>query len=312
MSGELAVQIAEKELKKENNISVIFPNGFGYGNPNGISQKNRNLDFEVQQKAQEFLESDDEAFLLTEEGDGCGDGRLVLLDYLEKCPRAKMFGGGLMMMVALNIASGNVEDTAVKQVNEALAQLIEATKNSDFKFGAHDANHCGDNDCGCGAMDRFIEIIESIFRYRSENKEIIQGLLGENFDESIYSKVQSKFDLAYENEVYSEGYSGRAAGMALKDSNSSEIRTLSGSHEEIAVVINDKFGTTLNQKKFQSEVGFQSFSVDLWRIRYYADKFGGDSEEDKNEALYGMLMYTLGTSAALTDGSQTVYGRFNL
>jgi hypothetical protein len=50
----------------------------------------------------------------------------------------------------------------------------------------------------------------------------------------------------------------------------------------------------------------QAFCLDAWRLETYAKLIADGDIATEQKALYGMLMYTLATSATLTDGSQRV------
>jgi hypothetical protein len=293
--------------------------GFGYGE-GSISRKKQLESGELTEEKEtiglSYIVNTETAFVPVDKSDdGCGDGRgteevyrfdvsgnKITYDY--SLHRAKVFGGGLMMTNAALIGIGSIAANSGEQLKSALSYLQAAG----VEFGAHTDTHAHGDNSGCGAIDKYPAILTNAIKYSFEIQKSIATLLGANHSESLFSEVAENFADALKNTDGSL-YAGKDT-EELVESKGAVIKKLRGNHQEDFVVLNFVDGTTLNQTGLinETEGGAQAFCVDVWRLQTYA-KAVATTEQKQTAALYGMLIYTLATSATLTDGSLRVLVR---
>lgn len=302
-------------VKNDNEVSVaqdIYSNevlingnhglGFGLGN---ISLEQRIKSGEVTEN--EIAESQSKIpqhiVEVVKHDCGCGDGR-SRDDLGQIVPRAKVFGGSPTMTVAGLTAIGEIPSDPTERFSSAINHL----KRSGIKYGGHTADNKGINkDSGCGAIDRFPEIMGNIQYYQTDIKSSLMLILGESFDEEIYTKVMANYKKAFEGIDYSN-FQGSEVSRKITESGATSTK-LKGGHKEAFLVINKRNGTTLDQTGFnmltQDEI--QAFCIDDWRMQDLALTFSTDGDETRSTmAYYGMWIDSLGTSSVLTDGSQRI------
>lgn len=287
------------------NVKEFLRQGLGFGDGN-ISVTKRLENGSLTDAELNFAQAQicNHIVRVEKEDCGCGDGRTR--DDLEQIiPRAKVFGGSVTMSVAVFNALGKTEK---EDDSYGFNQAIEHLKSAGVKYGGHTANNHGqEKDSGCGAIDRYPEIIGNIQYYQFPIKQSLEAILGDGFDDEIYTKVMTNFRTAFESIDYSN-FKGRVANKTIEESGAINTNLL-GEHNEAFIVINKIRGTTLDQARFNAETGskIQAFCVDEWRLQDIASTFleSADVSVD-TQAYYGMLIYTLATSSVLTDGSQRV------
>lgn len=289
--------------------------GFGEGNISRKSQlESGELILADEQKGLFYIQQEDSYVQVEVSDDGCGDGRVTIkitqvtadgvIEFTRSAYRAKVFGGGAVMSAAALIGLGNIETTADGQFDSALNILDKVG----IKCGVHDDDHAKAPKCGCGAIDNYPSIIIATQQYRHEIKNTLEALLGDNFDDSAFETVMDRYMQTLEQNK--DSYSG----VTIKEKilkKGAVLKKLGGRHQEDFVVLNFIKGTTLNQFGLYEYTNnkAQAFSVDVWRLEEYAQKISDHYKGSYSEAFYSMLIYTLATSAVLTDGSQRVFIR---
>jgi hypothetical protein len=133
-------------------------------------------------------------------------------------------------------------------------------------------------------------------------------LFGDSFDDEIFDTVMDRYQQAFNNNY--DDYSGAAIKAKIQEKGA-VVKKLGGDHQEDFLILNFVEGTTFNQYGLfeYTENAAQAFSVDVWRVEEYARTIADKVNANKDEAFYSMLIYTLATSAVLTDGSQRVFVR---
>lgn len=343
MSTEKGVFAMGEIQRHEVNVSVIAPEGMGYGDVAGISVRKQIESGELIQEsltaAIDIVINDSDVFVAVDSeasDDGCGDGRPVrriyqLIDsssgevkeFSRSLRRAKLFGGGLTASSSMWRAVDGVpvNGQTLRGDREFMARELNS---AGIQYGAHTDNHAHDEKCGCGAIDRYNDITHNATRFKNEITGTLRILYGEDFDDNI-DAIESTFDIyAQLNESYSDGMTGREM-MSFIESEGAIVKELSDEHLEDLAVLNDIEGTTLDQEKMRqklSEKGLspniQCFVVDVWRGRMYADfvaqlavGHGYDYSESYKKAYADFLIRTCAVSATLTAGDQPVIYRNN-
>lgn len=310
----------KQETSTNNVIELLFneENGLGFGN-GAISRLQQlvsgELSEDCEQRGLDYIRNHPDAFVLVDKSDdGCSDGRIAAfarqllsdgtIQYAETLlNRAKVFGGGVMMVAAGKIGTGDIAASPSAQFDDGIRFL----SHNSMRFGAHDDENAIGENCGCGAIDKYPEHLENSQRFKAQIKNSFMTLFGDEFNEEIFENVSENFRKALAAAETEPNYSGRRVWNSIAKAGA-VIKRLTGQHQEDFIVINFVHGTTLNQsglaKATDNQV--QAFCVDAWRLQEYARNIGGGDSAEEHKAMYGMLMYTLATSGTLTDGSQRV------
>lgn len=309
--------VPEKEQQmNEFETSLIAPEGLGYGS-GSISREKYTSEQENIATLDELLASGEILVPVSRhpdgtmlDDDGCGDGRGVSRimvkkdgDIIEKASslhRAKVFGGGPAMAGAALVATG---DSQPKDATQMLVSGIDSLKHNMVDFGAHTDDHAAAPKSGCGAIDNCPAIMRNAVTFREEIAATIEnlGVPTENLD-----SVFDRFTLAAD-QISEKEYAGKNVIKEIVESEKI-VKELAGEHKEVAVVLNDVAGYTVDQEKVRSSAdGLQTFAVDVWRLQDIATRLYPNSEEKQLVALHGMLVYTLATAATLTSGDLPVY-----
>ena len=293
---------------------VALADGFGYGE-GAISYVSRKelVGSEVLLKAEEAIASRDilESVSTDENGkyiedDGCGDGRLAkrifkgAVEKFKSLARAKVFGGGVTMVTAMAIGSG---ETIGKTLNEAFSSSISTMEEKGIDFGGHTDEHAAGENCGCGAIDKSPTVITNIITYKDSIKKSINDL---GVDMTGIDQVLNNYQ-AYADEIQGKPFSGRQVSKETSE-NGKVVKELADDHREAFVLLNMVDGYTVNQGLVRelTEDKVQVFAVDVWRLQELAVKRYPDDSQKQNQAFLSELVYTLGVSATLTRGDLPV------
>ena len=324
--GDLFMVADSDEVLLQRTCSEVLFNGkqgFGYGSGT-ISRSTQlqtgELTQEADENGSEYIQYNQNAFIPIDSeatDDGCGDGRVAskiyqvitdndgrhVVEYKTSLNRAKVFGGGIVMTQAALMATGREK---FKDTDELFAVATSVLRDKNIQFGAHTDTHAKGDNCGCGAIDKMPTILANITRYESQIQQTLQQLLGEDYNAEAFAAVITNFGTAFQQMSF-DSYSGAKTMEKILESGA-VVKQLNGDHQEDFVVLNFAEGTTFNQRDFfeYTENQSQAFCVDAWRLQKYADAVSADQAE-QTKALYGMLIYTLATSATLTDGSQRIF-----
>lgn len=301
------------EQKPEIEI-VPLADGFGYGD-GSISYVARKeaVGSEVLAKAEEAIASEDilEPVSKDKHGnyiqdDGCGDGRGVRrvfkngIEKLKSLARAKVFGGGVTMVTAMEIGDGQA---AGKTLNEVFSASITLMEDKGIDFGGHTDDHAEGENCGCGAIDKSPTVVSNVARYRDSIKDSINAL---GVDTTGLDQVLDNYE-TYNYEIVGQSFSGKAVSNQTS-STGKVVKQLADDHREAFVLLNTVEGYTVNQQLVRdlTDNQVQVFAVDVWRLQELAVLRHPGDQAKQNQAFLSELVYTLGVSATLTQGDLPV------
>ena len=166
---------------------------------------------------------------------------------------------------------------------------------------------------GCGAIDSMDVILATMLEPKlvDDHKRIVRDLLREGFIRDVYLRnLGAATVLNGQSERY---FRARQEVLNILETNQKgSVATLSGSHQEVMVIINFVPNTTFNSNKFsQDNNGVQAFGYDIWRSKQIAELLLPRPEQaaDRSNFIIARVMYTIATLMALTDGSQELFYR---
>lgn len=238
--------------------------------------------------------------------DGCGDGRPVgrilttTQDHSIALNRAKVFGGGSTMALAIMI--GNADTQQIwRPLNEVFREAMNTLTQRGLTFGGHTDDMAHEQNSGCGAIDQAPLILVAINMYATQIKQAITAL---NISIDGLDEVITSFAKYTAHTAGNSAYSGRAV---LDDmlSRAKVVKELQGLHQEKYIVLNTVPEMTVDQARFRqaSNGAVQVFGVDVWRLQQIAGAF----PEYGAKALLAELAYIVATAAILTAGDLPVY-----
>lgn len=308
-------------------VDCVFTDGFGYGDPNGISALARQAmpgNEDLAQKVDAAIRDADRLLVPVDtdpatgqplDDDGCGDGRAVdtapdaIYDnehsFHRSLHRAKVMGGGATMASAARIGLGQA---AAEELGATFLHASLSLQERHIGFGAHTDTNGNETKSGCGAIDRSVDILHAIARYETEISNTIDAL-GFNpaplQDSDEHTGILSNFAADAEQ----ESYNGRQVSDRLLSGEAHAVfKRLAGQHQETRIILNLVPGHTIDQAYIREATDgrAQAFAVDVWRLQRLADGLY-DMAEDRQRAVLSMVAYTLGTAAVLTAGDLPVY-----
>lgn len=315
MSG---IEVQEKgEVVQHIEVERIA-DGFGFGNPEGISHKNRaDVSGEEINEAENFITSqevvvpvdtDKDGQMLDD--DGCSDGRAwkriivkindVVHEKARSLFRPKTFGGSATNTTAGLIATGKVAGSTLRN---AFTQSIGRLEDRRIGFGAHTDDHAHGPNCGCGAIDKAPQIVDNVITYESEIRGVMDMLgIEQKHTDRTFDEFKS-----FQPTMDAESYQGADVADEIIEEGK-VVKELEGEHLEMYVLLNEVYGTTVDQEKIRelSKGKIQVFGLDVWRLRELSER-AFDKPEDQAIAFAGMIAYSLGVSATLTAGDLPVY-----
>jgi hypothetical protein len=226
------------------------------------------------------------------------------------CQLGANAAGGVFTLLAADMLSTqtlrrNARDTA--EYAASLCHYLHSTQGG--QFGDHIAEEVQDkDDSGCGAIDKMATAVTLIAHEGGRLRELAAaiGLIINDADfEIITGRARAIVDehsltVATGKEMISK--LTEAAGEA-----SAEV--LTGVHNEVAVVINERGHTTLNRAKIKARYGdrLQAFNYDRWAMRQAVRTLGPDMQEDEARLkLTAADMYNLAVTCTLAGPS--LYG----
>lgn len=217
----------------------------------------------------------------------CIDGRCGCV------PRPDSAGGSETIMVADDLTTKRfaAEDGTTRG---AYRNTLDFLRRNGLPIGGHDDNgdHTTDGKSGCGANDR----LEDIYRVLATKPEVVRAIasqLGVVADESDHNLIVQNA------EGRREFSRGRELLDDLSNCDKDCIDHLEGTHNETVIVINTRYGTTLDRDKLAAEFGdkYQAFNVDVWAFEEAARL---TSETDAEARAKGLAMVYYNIATALT------------
>lgn len=323
-------------------VIMLAEQGLGFGS-GAISTEAQLASGELTERglqcALELVENDPELFVTIDASitdDGCGDGCPAIDTWVEDAdgnethfgksyPRAKVFGGGLVVAASMwrAIAGAPTQGETTLGDREFIAAKL---KERGIAYGGHSDEHAHGDMCGCGAIDKYSEMSRNVVMYREPIQATLVALYGDNYLDAsaAIETVFSNYEALAEDMTYASNASG-AKTMELMQRDGAVIKKLGGGHQEDIIILNDVEGTTFDQpaldRKLKAEgidVDVQAFAVDVWRGRMYAEAVADIANEqgdtrDRAEiaqiAYADFLIRTLAVAATLTGGDLPVQAR---
>lgn len=231
----------------------------------------------------------------------CVDGRLDA----EGLPLAPNAAGGTYSLV---IGEALIDAEALLAAGETSAthgkRMFAGLAENGYEVGGHTDNHANEAKCGCGACDKQAEIISFVGNNVEELSKIAASLGVE-----ISTETQQKI-AENSHRLVSNGYvaSGNEMINTLKEiGGDSAVQTLKDAHNEVALGINTKPGTTLNRRSLDSQYGsqYEAFNLDVWALKNGIDAISS-SEEEAAQKFAAAVLYNVATAAVLAGPSLRV------
>lgn len=231
----------------------------------------------------------------------CVDGR----DNEEDTPLAPNASGGsysIVAGVALIDADALIvqEQTSASHGDIVFKDLIE----NGYTVGGHCDDHAEGKSAGCGACDKFGEIISYVATHIKELSTVAENLgvpVSEELQQTIARNAQNLIDAGYVS-------SGKEMVATIRSvAGDSQVQTLQGSHKEVLLVINTVDGTTLDRRTVAEQYGdrYQVFNLDTWALRNGIDAVSHTASEVEQKFVAAML-YNIATAAVLAGPSLRV------
>lgn len=202
----------------------------------------------------------------------CVDGRHRLDGSCEYGANAA--GGAFSLLVADMLTTqrfrrGADGEEAANTLQYA-ANLFDHLNSAGYQgqYGDHRADHHGEDQAGCGAVDKMFQAVAFIAARGDQLREMLESL-GVVVDDEMHSDIIKAAD----EQVKEQGLkfaSGDQMLSALEEVAGDEsVEILTGPHNEVAVVINERLGTTLDRAAIQNEYGddLEAFNYDRWAMR---------------------------------------------
>ncbi|MEZ4104419.1 MAG: cadmium-containing carbonic anhydrase [Candidatus Paceibacterota bacterium] len=185
----------------------------------------------------------------------CIDGRTDSVNCRLNEPSAA--GGSLSFVYGYNLGTKN---NRMIEEKDLVSEIIDYLKEHNYHVSVH-----GDNTakCGCGACSK----AANIYQYIVENIDAIAEL-AEYYDINIsdeereFLAKQAKRNLEETNFFAKE----RLDILELSRKSGAWYEDLIGTHSESAIILNTKYGTTINRSAIREVFGpeYDVFVVDIW------------------------------------------------
>lgn len=228
-------------------------------------------------------------------------------------------GGSPVVALTHRIAEWDMrpEGNIVEDVADTIR--LHAKLGLPSSVGGHDDDHAEFPNTGCGAIDRMPEILERIADPKSQDiiYDYTKAIVGESFSDDEFNTVLQhyreletpKAKRSYLLQSPKGEYQYKKSTLeALRGHNPSSIETMSGKHNEIAVVINKVKGVTFHRDLFcwDSNNEAQIFNYDFWLSEELANYIYPTKPKAGLRFLISRAIYAVGTCMVLTDGSLAV------
>ena len=219
-------------------------------------------------------------------------------------------GGGLLYLVTDRLVRGNSD-----AIDEANARVLGRIGQIPATVHVHRDDHAHGEDAGCAAADK-VGAIFTIIAQRGEQLRVLATELGLGSDISDETHQQiirhaideSKLVMASGNDLVAMVDAQLAKSAEPTGAHTDMLR---GNHHEVAVVMNQRAGTTLDRQALAREFDRahehrQAFNIDTWTFAPSAEAlYPGDSTVQQH-ATTAMLYYNLAAIMALCGPRMTV------
>ena len=214
-------------------------------------------------------------------------------------------GGGLLYLVADRLVRGDGDSDSIDEANtRVLGRIgqIPATVH------VHRDHHAHGEQAGCAAADK-VGAIFTIIAQHSEQLRSLATELGLGSDSSDEAHQQIIRHAADESKLVMASGSDLVAMVDAQLAKSAEptgahTDMLRGNHHEVAVVMNQRAGTTLDRQALAREFDrahehHQAFNIDTWAFAPSAEALYPDDPTAQQQATTAMLYYNLAAIMAL-------------
>lgn len=219
-------------------------------------------------------------------------------------------GGGLLYLVTDRLVRGNSDD-----IDEANARVLGQIGQIPATVHVHRDGHAHGEDAGCAAADKVGAIFTIIAQHGEQLRSLATELgLGSDSSDEAHQQIihhaadESKLVMASGNDLVA-----MVDAQLAKSAEPTGAHTdmLHGSHHEVAVVMNQRTGTTLDRQALAQEFDrahehHQAFNIDTWAFASSAEALYPDNPTAQQQATTAMLYYNLAAIMALCGPRMTV------
>ena len=219
-------------------------------------------------------------------------------------------GGGLLYLVTDRLVCGNSDD-----IDEANARVLGQIGQIPATVHVHRDDHAHGEQAGCAAADK-VGAIFTIIAQRGEQLRSLAtelGFGGDSSDEAHQQIIhhaadESKLVMASGNDLVAMVDAQLAKGAEPTGAHTDMLR---GNHHEVAVVMNQRTGTTLDRQALAREFDrahehHQAFNIDTWAFAPSAEALYPGNPTAQQYATTAMLYYNLAAIMALCGPRMTV------
>lgn len=223
-------------------------------------------------------------------------------------------GGGLLYLVTDRLVRGNSGS-----IDEANVRVLQQIGHTPATVRVHRDDHAHGEDAGCAAADKVGAIFTIIAQHGEQLRSLATELgLGSDSSDEAHQQIihhaadESKLVMASGNKLVTMV----DAQLAKNTDNTDEptgahTDILQGNHHEVAVVMNQRTGTTLDRHALAREFDrahehHQAFNIDTWAFAPSAEALYPDDPTAQQQATTAMLYYNLAAIMALCGPHMTV------
>ena len=274
------------------------------GNEYGLGK----LDTPECPRAVEFIQELGEHYVLAVQNiiGACMDGRSGSV--AEAVPNGA--GGGLLYLVADRLVRGDSD-----AINEANTRVLGQIGQIPATVHVHRDDHAHGEDAGCAAADKVGAIFTIIAQHGEQLRSLATKLgLGSDSSDEAHQQIirhatdETKLVVASGNKLVTMVDAQLAKSAEPTGAHTDMLR---GNHHEVAVVINQRAGTTLDRQALAREFDrahehHQAFNIDTWAFAPSAEALYPDDPTAQQQATTAMLYYNLAAIMALCGPRMTV------
>lgn len=273
-------------------------------------------------KAGEITETDVEAFVDALDSDEFYD---EITDFMPACcvdGRHRQDGecrlganaaGGAFSLVAadmLTTQTFKLDAQTTAQYAEGFFSYLNSVYPG--KYGGHDADQVKNPEAnsGCGAVDRMSDVIALIADH-GDALHAAATSLGMDITQDDMDVIAARAQQIKQQQGLAVS-NGKEMMSKLKDATGDGVETLTGKHNEVVVMVNDREGTTLNRAKIRARYGdtLQAFNYDRWAMRKAVHAISQNVEQDEARLkLAAADIYNLAVACTLAGPSLRVAKR---
>lgn len=219
-------------------------------------------------------------------------------------------GGGLLYLVTDRLVRGNSD-----AINEANTRVLGRIGQIPATVHVHRDHHAHGEDAGCAAADKVGAIFTIVAQHGEQLRSLATELgFGSDSSDETHQQIirhatdESKLVMASGNDLVA-----MVDAQLAKSAEPTGAHTdmLHGSHHEVAVVMNQRTGTTLDRQALAQEFDRahehrQAFNIDTWAFVPSAEALYPGDPTVQQQATTAMLYYNLAAIMALCGPRMTV------